>query len=110
MKATILDDDEIIAEIQLPQTGAGMKSAFKKVSLRQTIDFAIVNCAVALTTASEKVLSAKICLNALHNNSYRSLAGEDVLLGKALDDRNAEAASAAAVLQARPLKQNKYKV
>ena len=110
MRTTILEDDEIITEIQLPQAGAEMKSAFKKMALRQTIDFAIVNCAVVLTTASAKVSSAKICLNAVHNNPYRCLAGEDVLLGKALDDRNAEAAGAASVLKAKPLKQNKYKV
>jgi xanthine dehydrogenase YagS FAD-binding subunit len=110
MKSTILDDDEIITEIQLPQAGARMKSAFKKMALRKTIDFAIVNCAVALTTASAKISSAKICLNAVHNNPYRCLAGEDVLVGKVLDDLNAEAAGAAAVLKAKPLKQNKYKV
>ena len=35
MKSTILEDDEIITEIQLPQADAGMKSAFKKMALRQ---------------------------------------------------------------------------
>jgi len=110
MKSTILEDDEIIIEIQLPQIGAGMKSTFKKIALRKTIDFAVVNCAVALTTASQKISSAKICLNAVYSNPYRSLGGQDVLLGKALDDQNAEAAGAVAVLKAKPLKQNKYKV
>lgn len=110
MKSTILEDDEIITEIQLPQTGAGMKSAFKKIALRKTIDFAIVNCAVALTTANEKVSSARICLNAVHNNPYRCFTAENVLLGKALDDLNAEAAGTAEAVKAKPLKQNKYKV
>lgn len=110
MKSTILEDDEILTEIQLPQIPKGMRSAFKKIALRKTIDFAIVNCAVALTTGRKKVSSARICLNAVHNNPYRSLEGENVLVGKALDDQNAQAAGAAAVLKAKPLKQNKYKV
>jgi xanthine dehydrogenase YagS FAD-binding subunit len=110
MKSTILEDDEIVTEIQLPQIRTGMKSAFKKIALRKTIDFAIVNCALALTIARKKVSSAKICLNAVHNNPYRSLEAESILVGKALDDQNAEAAGAAAVLKAKPLRQNKYKV
>jgi xanthine dehydrogenase YagS FAD-binding subunit len=47
-KSTILDDDEIVTEIQVPTPAADVKSAFLKFSQRTSIDFPIVNCAAAI--------------------------------------------------------------
>ncbi len=60
-KTTILDDDEIVTEIQVPEPTAGAKSAFVKYAIRKSFDFPIVNCAVAIGD------SARICLNAVYN-------------------------------------------
>jgi xanthine dehydrogenase YagS FAD-binding subunit len=102
-KSTVLDDDEIVTEIQVPDFSG--KSAFVKFALRSSIDFPIVNCAAAINGGS-----ARICLNAVFNNPYRATGAEDSIAGKTIDVASAEAAGSAAVSGNMPLSMNKYKV
>ena len=100
-KTTILDDDEIVTEIQVPTPAAGTKSAFVKFAIRKSFDFPIVNCAVARIGSS-----GRICLNAVHNLPRRATAAEAAL-------PDAEAAGAAAVADASPASpvgHNKYMI
>ncbi len=76
-KATALDDDEIVTEIQIPIPAAGSKSAFAKYALRKSIDFPIVNCAVAMDGQG-----VRICLNGVYCTPYRPIAAERVIAGK----------------------------
>lgn len=108
LKTTILDDDEIVTHIELPPPEG--KSAFIKFALRKAIDFPIVNCAAMLAIKGKKVVSARICLNAVYVKPYRSLAAEVAILGKAITEANAEAAGAAAVSKAAPMTDNAYMV
>jgi len=105
LKPTVLDDDEIVTEIQVPRPKDGVKSAFVKFALRKSIDFPIVNCAAAIDGSN-----ARICLNAVHNNPYRVTAAEESIAGKAINVDNAEAAGAEAVKNAVNLSMNKYKI
>ena len=102
-KSTVLDDDEIVTEIQVPAFSG--KSAFIKFALRTEIDFPIVNCAAAISGSS-----ARICLNAVYNNPYRATAAEDAIAGKTIDEANAEAAGSAAVSGNMAMPLNKFKV
>jgi xanthine dehydrogenase YagS FAD-binding subunit len=102
-KTTVLDDDELVTEIQVPEFSG--KSAFLKFAIRKSIDFPIVNCATAISNGT-----ARICLNAVYNNPYRATAAEDAIAGQTINEANAEAAGAAAVTTASVLPMNKYKV
>ena len=104
-KSTVLDDDEIVTEIQVPAPAAGAKSAFVKVAVRSSVDFPIVNCATAISNGT-----ARICLNAVFNNPYRATKAEEAIAGKTIDEANAEAAGAAAVQGAMAMTMNKYKI
>jgi len=59
-KTTVLDDNEIVTEIQIPEPAKNSRSAFLKYAFRKSIDFPIVNCAVAVTIAGGQVESARI--------------------------------------------------
>ncbi len=107
-KTTVLDDDEIVTEIELPAPAG--KSAFVKFALRKTIDFPIVNCAAMVAVSRTKVTAARICLNAVYVKPYRATAAEEAIKGKAINETNAEAAGAAAVSDARPMPYNAYMV
>jgi xanthine dehydrogenase YagS FAD-binding subunit len=107
-KTTVLDDDEIVTEIQIPKPAG--TSAFVKFALRKAIDFPIVNCAAMVTVSKKKVTAARICLNAVYVKPYRATAAEDAMKGKAINEANAEAAGAAAVSGARPMPYNAYMV
>jgi len=108
MKTTILDDDEIVLEIELPPPEG--KSAFVKFALRKAIDFPIVNCAAMVAISRKRVTSARICLNAVYVKPYRAQAAEAAILGKRITEANAEAAGAEAVGAARPMTDNAYMV
>jgi xanthine dehydrogenase YagS FAD-binding subunit len=109
-KTTVLDEDEILLELRVPRPAAGTKSTFLKFALRKSIDFPIVNCAAALTTTKGKVDAASICLNAVYVKPYRARKAEAAIMGKALNEANAEAAGEAAVSGARPRPDNGYMV
>jgi xanthine dehydrogenase YagS FAD-binding subunit len=105
--STVLAAGEIVTEIQVPTPAAGVKSAFIKFALRKSIDFPVVNCAVAVGGGT-----ARICLNAVYNKPYRATKAEEVVKGKTIDEAMAEAAGAAAVADAKPLpgNRNKWKI
>ena len=102
---TVLDKNEIVTEVRVPAPPPGTKSAFIKYALRKSIDFPIVNCAAVIGPKE-----ARICLNAVFNDPYRAAAAEEVILGRPIDEAIADAAGAAAVSEAKPLKSNRYKV
>ena len=107
-KTTVLDDDEIVIETQVPEPADGTKSSFFKFALRKAIDFPIVNCAAMITHSAGKVSAVRICLNAVYVKPYRVEKAEEAIIGKKINEANAEAAGDAAVSAAKPLADNKY--
>ena len=105
IRSTVLENDEVVTEIQIPELAAGVKCAFIKFALRKSIDFPIVNCAAAIGSQT-----ARICLNAVYNIPYRATRAENVIKGKKIDEASADAAGAAAVSDAVGLYYNKYKI
>ncbi|NLB29787.1 MAG: FAD-dependent oxidoreductase [Clostridiales bacterium] len=101
---TIADIDEIITEICVPALKEGEKSAFIKFAFRKAIDFPVVNCAVKIGGDDPR-----LCLNAIAPIPYRAFAAERVVAGKAIDESVAEAAGEAAVADAQPFEDTKYK-
>lgn len=107
-KTTVLDSDEIVTRILIPDPPG--KSAFAKFALRKTIDFPIVNCAAMLIVSKKKIASARICLNAVYVIPYRATKAEEAIVGKPMTETTAEAAGAAALADAKPLPYNAYMV
>ncbi|MEJ2111160.1 MAG: FAD-dependent oxidoreductase, partial [Acidobacteriota bacterium] len=110
LKPTLLEDDEIITEIQIPRQPAAVKSAFIKFAMRKSIDFPIVNCAAAIESRNGVVKSARICLNAVYSNPYRAIKAEEFIRGKPVDESHAETAGSEAVSDAVPLPYNRFKI
>ncbi len=103
--STVLDADEIVTEIQVPEPASGVKSAFIKFALRKSIDFPLVNCAAAIGGGE-----ARICLNAVYNKPVRSTAAEEAIAGATIDEASAEASGEAAVSGAIPLAKSKWRI
>lgn len=104
-KTTVLNYDEIITEIHIPQPTIGTKSAFIKFAQRKAFDFPVVNCAAVIGDSS-----ARICLNAVYNMPYRAVDAENAIIGRDIDDVSAEEAGNVAIPNASELTMNKYKV
>jgi NADPH-dependent glutamate synthase beta subunit-like oxidoreductase/CO/xanthine dehydrogenase FAD-binding subunit len=109
-KATVLDDDEIVLEIEVPIPGASTRSKFIKFALRKSIDFPVVNCAAAIESEKGVVKKARICLNAVYNNPYRATRAEEYIRGKSINDLTAEGAANAVVTDTCPVINNRYKI
>jgi len=109
-KTTVLDNDEIVLEIQVPSPTAGARSSFLKFALRKTIDFAIVNCAANIRIRDGKVTMARICLNDVWVKPHRAYKAEDHIVGKEIREDTAESAGKAAVSEAKPMRHNGYMV
>jgi len=103
--STVLEDDEVVTEIQVPSPSAATKSAFVKMALRKSIDFPVVNCAAAIGDGN-----ARICMNAVYNNPRRATAAEDFIKDKTIDESTAEAAGAEAIKGSVALSHNKWKI
>jgi len=110
LKTTVLDADELVTEIHVPEPSNGARSAFLKVVIRKSIDFPIVNCAALITRSAGKVSAARICLNAVFVKPCRAVRAEETIIEKAIDETTAEAAGISAMSDAKPLEHNRYKV
>ncbi len=103
--STVLESDEIVTEIQVPQPASGVKSAFVKFALRKSIDFPVANAAAAI--GGEE---ARICMGAVAPNPRRATGAEDSIRGQSINESNADAAAAEAVRNAMGLAHNRWKI
>ncbi len=101
--------DEILVLIHVP-AAAGVRSVYAGVKEKAAFDWPLVSTAVALRADAGVVRQARIVLGAVAPVPRRSVAAEQALLGKRLDDAAVEAAAGAAVIGATPLSENGYKV
>ncbi len=109
-KTTVLAPDEIVTEIAIPAPTPGTKSAFLKFALRKSIDFPIVNCAAAITTAKNRVVAARICLNAVYVTPLRAKEAEAFIVGKTVSEESAASAADLVAAMAKPMTRNGYMV
>lgn len=102
VRSNVLDDDEVVTHVLVPKAA---KSAFRKFALRKSIDFPVVNCAVAQSADG----AVRIALGGVYPSPVRSEAAEAAVAG-GIDEASAAAAADAAVAGATPLAKNAYKV
>ena len=108
--STVLNDDEMVLEVVVPQAAPGTKSTFTKFASRKSIDFPIVNCAAAVAAENSVVKAARICLNSVYGVPFRVTAAEEYMIGKRVDEANAEKAADAGMEDAFALLNNRYKI
>lgn len=107
---TVLKEDEIIAEVIVPDPKPATTSTYVKVMERGAWDFALVSAAIALVHDGETVQAARVVLGGVATTPWRAEAVEDVLVGSTIGDEVIEDAAEAAVAGARPLEHNGYKL
>jgi len=107
---TVLEQGEIVTGVKVPAEMAGWKSYYYKARERESFDWALSSCAVALRTSGSSVQEARVVLGGVAPIPWRSKEAEAALRGKTLDESVAEAAGRAAVAMAEPMSENRYKV
>lgn len=110
LRENILQRTDLLMDVQVPPPVAGAKGSFLKVTNRNVYDFAIVNVATWLKLNNGVVEDARVVLSGVAPTPHRSTAAEQVVKGKRIDATVAKQAADQALLRARPMSDNAYKV
>jgi xanthine dehydrogenase YagS FAD-binding subunit len=105
-----LKDGELITQISMPKPQAGQKSFYIKQREKESFDWPIAECAVALEMDGQTCKHASIVLGAAAPTPLRAKSAEDALIGKPVNAETAKAAAEASMNGATPMKNNGYKV
>jgi xanthine dehydrogenase YagS FAD-binding subunit len=103
----VLKRDELILGISVP---FARKSTYVKVRDRASYEFALASAAVGLELRGDIIVDARVGLGGIATRPWRSEAAERVLRGAAATMSTFEEAANAALVGAKPLRDNAYKV
>lgn len=106
---TILEADELVAEVEVPVPSPASTQRYRKFRLRHSIDFPIVSVASVLSIQDNKIDKASVVLGAVAPIPLHAGEVESFLVGREPDRGTAEAAGVIAVKNARPLDHNAFK-
>ena len=106
----VLAPGEMVTEIQIPKPPVDAKQTFLKLTLRKPVDFALVSVASIITVRNGTCKDASIALGAVAPTPLRATKAEETLKGKVINLETASEAAEAAVIGAKPLSMNAYKI
>lgn len=107
---TVLEPGELITAVHLPAPPAG-RSTYRKVRERASFAFALVSVAAALDVAGDgTVRDCRLALGGLAHVPWRAERAERALRGAPAREGEFARAAEAELEQARPLRDNGYKV
>ncbi len=109
-RETVLEAGDLITYVTLPAPVTGSKQVYLKLRDRASYEFALVSAAVVLTIASGNITRARIALGGVGTKPWRSPEAEAALAGKPANDASFRQAAAAALRNARPQAENKFKI
>jgi xanthine dehydrogenase YagS FAD-binding subunit len=111
LRENVLKQGDLLTAIRIPPPKPDTGMSFIKAQRRgETYDFALANIATVVTKKDGTVSDARIVLSGVAPTPYRATAAEDAIKGQAVNEQLARAAADRALLQARPMTDNAYKV
>ena len=108
----VLQRDELIVRISVPQSPVAHRSRYLKVRERTSYEFALVSVAAGLQLDGDgRITDVRIALGGVAHRPWRLAAGERALPGTSITDHAAiRAAIEGAFADARPRRQNGFKI
>ena len=108
---TVLQPGELIIAVALPALPMAARSTYRKVRDRSSYAFALVSVAAALELAPDgSVQDVRLALGGVAAKPWRAFAAEAMLRGKAATADSFQAAARAELADARPLRDNAFKI
>ncbi|HEU5362643.1 MAG TPA: xanthine dehydrogenase family protein subunit M [Gaiellaceae bacterium] len=107
---TVLAPGELIESVELPLLPFARRSRYVKVRERASFSFAVVSVAAALDVEDGIVREARLALGGVAHKPWRATHAEQALRGAPADAEAFARAADAELAQARPLRDNAYKV
>src|SRR5713101_4166491 len=109
-RETVLDPGDLITHVTLPPPIAGSKQIYLKLRDRASYEFALASAAVVITIAAGNVTRARIALGGVGTKPWRSREAEAALAGKPANAANFRKAAEAAMRDAKPQSENRFKI
>ena len=109
-RETVLEPGDLITHVTLPRPIPGSKQVYLKLRDRASYEFALASAAVVMTIAAGQVKLVRIAMGGVGTKPWRSPEAEAALVGKPADAVNFRKAAEAAVRDAKPQSENKFKI
>lgn len=106
----VLERDELITVVELPALDLARRSRYVKVRERASFAFAVVSVAAALDVDDGTVRDVRVALGGVAHKPWRATLVEATLRGAAATRESFARAAEAELAQARPLRDNAYKL
>jgi xanthine dehydrogenase YagS FAD-binding subunit len=107
---TVLEPGDLITAIELPALALAANSSYRKVRDRASFAFAVVSVAAALEVADGVVRDCRLALGGVAHVPWRAARAEEALRGRTAGEESFAAAADAELEQARPLRDNAFKL
>ncbi|QUT05099.1 xanthine dehydrogenase family protein subunit M [Sphingobium phenoxybenzoativorans] len=107
---SVLDSGELITAIELPALPIGARSTYRKVRDRASYAFALVSVAAALEVEGDRIKDVRIAFGGVAHKPWRALKAEAALRNAPVTERNFRDAAAAEYADAKPLRDNGFKI
>ncbi|HEX3557289.1 MAG TPA: xanthine dehydrogenase family protein subunit M [Thermoanaerobaculia bacterium] len=112
-RESVLEHGELITAVELPAVPWFARSAYLKIRDRASYEFALASAAVALDLdrgGAGAIRAARVALGGVATKPWRSREAEQVLTGGKADEATFRAAAEAALKDARPQRNNAFKI
>jgi xanthine dehydrogenase YagS FAD-binding subunit len=109
-RETTLGRADLITAVELAALGFSARSAYRKVRDRRSFAFAVLSVAAAVDVADGVVRDVRLALGAVAPVPWRARLAEDTLRGQPATEQNFRRAADAELTQARPLRDNAFKI
>src|ERR1700704_789109 len=109
-RETVLEPGDLITHVTLPPPIAGSRQVYLKLRDRASYEFALASAAIVITIAGGNVTRARIALGGVGTKPWRSPEAEVALTGKPASEATFRSAAEAALRNAKPQSENKFKI
>ena len=107
---TVIRPGELITAVELPALPIAATSTYRKVRDRASYAFALVSVAAALEVEGGTVKDVRLALGGVAHKPWRAAKAEAALRGKPATAENFRAAAQAELADAKPLRDNGFKI
>ena len=107
---TVLEAGELLTRVSVPRPAPGQRSVYLKAKERRTQDFALASVAASVRVSGGVVEHASLVLGGVAPTPWRASRAENALRGAPIAEVDADAVGQLAVRDARPLRDNHFKV
>lgn len=109
-RETVLEPGDLITHVTLPPPVSGSKQVYLKLRDRASYEFTLASAAVVMTVDGGNVGYIRIALGGIGTKPWRSPEAEAVLAGKPANAASFRQAAEAALRDAKPQSENKFKI